>query len=96
MTDTAAVTAPAFYARLREQLIKAVVGQEAAADAAAGGHAASRSAGVSCRAMYSEYAGGTACDSSSPVIHHTSIATLQSLTEKNVSTCGRRRSRPSR
>jgi MoxR-like ATPase len=28
MTDTAAVTAPAFYARLREQLIKAVVGQE--------------------------------------------------------------------
>src|SRR6185437_438164 len=30
MTDTAAVTAPDFYARLREQLIKAVVGQEAA------------------------------------------------------------------
>jgi len=28
MADTTAVSAPEFYARLREQLIKAVVGQE--------------------------------------------------------------------
>jgi len=28
MADTTAVSAPEFYARLREQLVKAVVGQE--------------------------------------------------------------------